>query len=47
MRTDTQHFGVRTITPPDATLGVNVEVLNLHLCMNYCEFALGDEAKGY
>ena len=31
---------------PD-TLGVNFEVLNLHLYMDYCEFALGDEAKGF
>ena len=31
---------------PD-TLGVNFEVLNLYLCMNYCEFALRDEAKGF
>ena len=30
---------------PD-TLGVNFEVLNLHLYMD-CEFALGDEAKGF
>ena len=31
---------------PD-TLGVNFEVLNLHLYMDYCDFALGDEAKGF
>ena len=31
---------------PD-TLGVNFEVLNLHLYMDYCEFAIGDEAKGF
>ena len=31
---------------PD-TLGVNFEVLNLHLYMDYCEFGLGDEAKGF
>ena len=29
------------------TLGVNFEVLNLHLYMDYCEFALSDEAKGF
>ena len=28
------------------TLGVNFEVLNHHLYIDYCEFALGDEAKG-
>ena len=27
------------------TLGVNFEVLNLYLYMDYCEFALSDEAK--
>ena len=31
---------------PD-TLGVNFEVLNLHLYMDYCDFALGYEAKGF
>ena len=31
---------------PD-TLGVKFEVLNLHLYMDYCEFALDDEAKGF
>ena len=31
---------------PD-TLGVNFEVLDLHLYMDYCDFALGDEAKGF
>ena len=31
---------------PD-TLGVNFEVINLHLCMDYCDFPLGDEAKGF
>ena len=31
---------------PD-TLGVNFEVLNLHLYMDYCKFALGDKAKGF
>ena len=31
---------------PD-TLGVNFEVLNFHLYMDNCEFALGDEAKGF
>ena len=29
------------------TFGVNFEILNLHLCMDYCEFALVDEAKGF
>ena len=28
-------------------LWVNFEVLNLHLCMDYCEFALSEEAKGF
>ena len=31
---------------PD-TLGVNFEVLNLHLYMDYCEIALNDRAKGF